>query len=90
MQLCDGHPDCGQAEDEAASECECGPGALRCQLGGGCVAGRARCDGQYQCADRSDEWGCLELLNNTLTVRSVDTAVFWTLMQCANFSQFCG
>ena len=35
----------------------CGVGQFSC-VSGGCVAESALCDGQFQCADRSDEANC--------------------------------
>ncbi|XP_076035144.1 CD109 antigen-like [Oratosquilla oratoria] len=46
------HP--SQATDRA----ECGEGLLSCLTTGGCYKPYQRCDGRYQCNDRSDETGC--------------------------------
>ena len=68
--LCDGTRDCGLGEDEDPGLCNCGEDELRCETGGGCVQAGARCDGRLQCPDRSDEWNCVSLVNNTLEIRS--------------------
>ena len=68
--LCDGVRDCGLGEDEDPGLCNCGEDELRCETGGGCVQAGARCDGRLQCPDRSDEWNCVSLVNNTLEIRS--------------------
>ena len=68
--LCDGARDCGLGEDEDPDLCTCGEDELRCETGGGCVEAGARCDGRPQCPDRSDEWNCVSLVNNTLEIRS--------------------
>ena len=40
-------------------------------MGGGCVGLDKVCDGRVDCLDSSDEWHCLRLENQTLTVRLV-------------------
>lgn len=71
--LCDGARDCGLGEDEDPDLCTCGEDELRCETGGGCVEAGARCDGSPQCPDRSDEWNCVSLVNNTLEIRTSDS-----------------
>ena len=67
--LCDGHEDCGQADDEDGGVCKCSSEQYQCHYGGGCISASFRCDGRYQCPDRSDEWGCISIDNNTLQIR---------------------
>ncbi|XP_063897463.1 prolow-density lipoprotein receptor-related protein 1-like [Helicoverpa armigera] len=60
--VCDGVPHCGDsASDEDLYYCTsraCGPGTLRCGLGGRCVAAARACDGRADCDDGADEAGC--------------------------------
>lgn len=71
--LCDGHEDCGQAEDEDDGVCKCSSEQYQCQYGGGCINASFRCDGRYQCPDRSDEWDCVSINNSTLQIRYFST-----------------
>ena len=68
VRLCDGVEDCAQGEDE--QYCQCLPGQVTCQYGGGCVDGGLLCDGRHDCPDMSDEWDCLAMVNTTLMIRS--------------------
>ena len=43
------------------ANCTCGPDQFQCQWGGGCVAQELRCNGKFDCVDRSDELGCREV-----------------------------
>ena len=66
--LCDGQADCGEADDEADEVCACGDDQFQCRYGGGYVSARYRCDGRHQCPDRSDEWNCLNINNQSLKI----------------------
>ncbi|XP_020802671.1 basement membrane-specific heparan sulfate proteoglycan core protein isoform X7 [Drosophila serrata] len=56
--VCDGIPDCVDAEDEDYSLCNCSGDKYKCQRGGGCIPKVQVCDGKPQCRDRSDESAC--------------------------------
>ncbi|XP_070144253.1 basement membrane-specific heparan sulfate proteoglycan core protein isoform X4 [Drosophila kikkawai] len=56
--VCDGIPDCGDAEDEDYALCNCSGDKYKCQRGGGCIPKVQVCDGKPQCRDRSDESAC--------------------------------
>lgn len=57
---CDGKLDCKNRNDETEETCsnfECPSDKFRCKYGG-CVHGKARCNGIKECIDNSDEDGC--------------------------------
>ena len=49
---------CGCEEDETV-----------CLYGGGCVSKELVCDGKADCPDKSDEWGCLQILNTRIQIK---------------------
>lgn len=40
--------------------CDCKEGEFKCIIAGGCISINEKCDGIDQCADHSDEWGCIK------------------------------
>lgn len=46
---------------------DCPEDSFRCETGGGCATSDKKCDGLYDCSDRSDEWNCISLNNSVVS-----------------------
>ncbi|CAL8312591.1 unnamed protein product [Merluccius merluccius] len=51
-------PDCMMGGDATPAPPPCGPGEFQCSHSSQCVSLSWLCDGQTDCLDQSDEWGC--------------------------------
>lgn len=58
--MCDGECDCPGCDDEQGQECKnttCRPDQFQC-ADRACIAGHLICNGEFDCADKSDEVNC--------------------------------
>ena len=53
----------------AKNGCGCGEEETLCLYGGDCVPKAKGCDGHPDCPDKSDEWGCLQILNSRIQIK---------------------
>lgn len=50
---------------------ECGADEFKCNTSSQCIPKTQRCDSVAQCADRSDEWQCVQLDGTQLLAKYV-------------------
>lgn len=95
-EICDGHIDCSNSEDESNCTRECSSSEYRCPSQDRCILRKWLCDGDQDCNDGSDEKNCAEagkqsteIITAIITDTSCNETFCYSSSQCLSWTKLC-